>query len=58
MASTLEEIRKKLQQAQQDRNADAVSQIDPTEKKKRLKRLKEFFVRLKSSEDEGVNKSV
>jgi len=51
MATTLEEIRKKLQQAQQQQNADAVSQLNPTEKKKRLKRLKELFVRLKSSED-------
>ena len=51
MATTLEEIRKKLQQAQQQKNAAAVSQLNPAEKKKRLKRLKELFVRLKSSED-------
>jgi DNA-binding protein H-NS len=51
MATTLEDIRKKLQQAQQDRNAEAVSQIDPAEKKRRLKRLKELFARLKSGED-------
>jgi hypothetical protein len=51
MASTLEEIRKKLQQAQQQQNADAVSQLNPAEKKKRLKRLEELFVRLKSGED-------
>lgn len=51
MATTLEEIRKKLQQAQQQQNAVAVSQLDPAEKKKRLKRLKELFVRLKSGED-------
>ena len=51
MATTLEEIRKKLQQAQQQQNADAVSQLNPAEKKKRLKRLKELFVRLKSGED-------
>lgn len=49
--ATLEEIRKKLQQAQQQQNAVAVSQLDPAEKKKRLKRLKELFVRLKSGED-------
>jgi len=48
---TLEEIRKRIQQSQQERNADAVSKIDPTEKKRRLKRLKELFVRLKSGED-------
>jgi len=51
MATTLEEIRKKLQQAQQDRNAEAVFQIDPAEKKRRLKRLKELFVRLKRGDD-------
>jgi len=51
MATKLEEIRKKIQQAKQDRNADAVFQIDPSEKKKRLKRLKELFVLLKSGED-------
>ena len=51
MATTLEEIRKKLQQAQQQQNADAVSQLDPAEKKRQLKRLKELFVRLKSGED-------
>lgn len=51
MATTLEEIRKKLQQAQQQQNAVAVSQLNPAEKKKRLKRLKELFVRLKSGED-------
>lgn len=51
MATTLEEIRNKLQQAQQQQNADAVSQLNPAEKKKRLKRLKELFVRLKSGED-------
>jgi hypothetical protein len=49
--ATLEEIRKKLQQAQQDRNAEAVSQIDPAEKKRRLKRLKELLARTKSGED-------
>ena len=51
MATTLEEIRKKLQQAQQQQNADAVSQLNPAEKKRQLKRLKELFVRLKSGED-------
>ena len=51
MATTLEEIRKKLQQAQQQQNADAVSQLDPAGKKRQLKRLKELFVRLKSGED-------
>ena len=51
MATTLEEIRKKLQQAQQQQNAVAVSQLNPAEKKRRLKRLKELFVRLKSGED-------
>jgi hypothetical protein len=51
MATTLEEIRKKLQQAQQANQSEAVAKLDPTEKKRRLKRLKELFVRLKSGED-------
>ena len=51
MATTLEEIRKKLQQVQQQQNADAVSQLNPAEKKRRLKRLKELVARLKSGED-------
>ena len=51
MASTLEEIRKKLQQTQQANQSEAVAKLDPTEKKRRLKRLKELFVRLKSGED-------
>ena len=49
--ATLEEIRKKLQQAQQANQSEAVAKLDPTEKKRRLKRLKELFVRLKSGED-------
>lgn len=49
--ATLEEIRKKLQQAQQASQSEAVAKLDPTEKKRRLKRLKELFVRLKSGED-------
>jgi hypothetical protein len=51
MTSTLQEIRKKLQQAQQVNQSEAVAKLDPTEKKRRLKRLKELFVRLKSGED-------
>jgi hypothetical protein len=51
MASTLEEIRKKLQQAQQANQSEALAKLDPTEKKRRLKRLKELFVRLKGGED-------
>lgn len=51
MASTLEEIRKKLQQAQQANQSEAVAKLDPADKKRRLKRLKELFVRLKSGED-------
>jgi hypothetical protein len=51
MATTLEEIRKKLQQAQQANQSEAVAKLDPAEKKRRLKRLKELFVRLKSGED-------
>jgi hypothetical protein len=51
MATTLEEIRKKLQQAQQANQSEAVAKLDPVEKKRRLKRLKELFVRLKSGED-------
>jgi hypothetical protein len=49
--ATLEEIRKKLQQAQQANQSESVAKLDPTEKKQRLKRLKELFVRLKSGED-------
>jgi hypothetical protein len=49
--TTLEEIRKKLQQAKQANQSEAVGKLDPTEKKRRLKRLKELFVRLKSGED-------
>jgi len=48
MATTLEEIRKQLQQANQ---SESVAKLDPAEKKRRLKRLKELFVRLKSGED-------
>jgi hypothetical protein len=51
MATTLEEIRKKLQQAQQVNQSEAVAKLDPAEKNRRLKRLKELFVRLKSGED-------
>ena len=51
MASTLEEIRKKLQTAKQEQNAVVVSQISPTEKKRRLKRLKELLARLKRGND-------
>ncbi len=51
MATTLEEIHKKLQQAQQANQSEAVAKLDPVEKKRRLKRLKELFVRLKSGED-------
>ena len=51
MATTLEEIRKKLQQAQQANQSESVAKLDPAEKKRRLKRLKELFVRLKSGED-------
>jgi hypothetical protein len=51
MASTLEEIRKKLQQAQQANQSEAIAKLDPAEKKRRLKRLKELFARIKSGED-------
>jgi hypothetical protein len=51
MATTLEEIRKKLQQAQQANQSESVAKLDPTEKKRQLKRLKELFARLKSGED-------
>jgi hypothetical protein len=51
MASTLEEILKKQQQAQQANQSEAVTKLDPAEKKRLLKRLKELFVRLKSGED-------
>jgi hypothetical protein len=49
--ATLEEIRKKLQQAQQANQSESVAKLDPAEKKRRLKRLKELFVRLKSGDD-------
>jgi hypothetical protein len=51
MATTLEDIRKKLQQAQQANQSESVAKLDPAEKKRQLKRLKELFVRLKSGED-------
>jgi hypothetical protein len=51
MATTLEEIRKKLQQAKQVQNATAVSQLSPAQKKQRLKRLKELLARLKRGDD-------
>ena len=49
--ATLEEIRKRLQQTQQEQNAVVVSQLSPTEKKQRLKRLKELLARLKRGND-------
>jgi hypothetical protein len=49
--ATLEEIRKRIQQSQQEQNADAVSQLSTTEKKRRLKRLKELLARLKRGDD-------
>ena len=49
--ATLEEIRKRIQQSQQEQNAVAVSQLSPTEKKQRLKRLKELLTRLKRGND-------
>jgi hypothetical protein len=51
MATTLEEIRKRIQQSQQEQNAVAVSQLSTTEKKRRLKRLKELLARLKRGDD-------
>jgi hypothetical protein len=51
MATTLEEIRKKLQQTQQASHTKALAELDPVEKKRRLKRLKELLIRLKSGED-------
>ena len=44
--ATLEEIRKRIQQTQQEQDAVVVSQLSPTEKKQRLKRLKELLTRL------------
>lgn len=49
--ATLEEIRKRIQQSQQEQNAVLVSQLSPTEKKRRIKRLKELLARLKRSND-------
>lgn len=49
--ATLEEIRKRIQQQQQEKNADALSQLSTTEKKRRLKRLKELLARLKRGDD-------
>ena len=51
MATTLEEFRKRIQQQQHDKNADAVSQLSTDEKKRRLKRLKELLTRLKRGDD-------
>ena len=51
MATTLEEIRKRIQQSQQEQNAVAVSQLSTTEKKRLLKRLKELLARLKRGDD-------
>jgi hypothetical protein len=51
MATTLEDIRKKLQQTQQASHTKALAELDPAEKKRRLKRLKELLIRLKSGED-------
>jgi hypothetical protein len=51
MATTLEEIRKRIQQSQQEKNAVAVSQLSTTEKKRLLKRLKELLARLKRGDD-------
>ncbi len=45
--ATLEEIRKRIKQQQQDKNADAVSQLSTDEKKRKLERLKELLTRLK-----------
>lgn len=49
--ATLEEIRKRIQQTQQEQNAVVASQLSPTEKKRRLKRLKELLARLKRGND-------
>jgi hypothetical protein len=49
--ATLEEIRKRIQQSQQAQNAVVVSQLSPTEKKRRLNRLKELLARLKRGND-------
>ena len=49
--ATLEEIRKKLHQAQQANQSESIAKLDPAEKKRQLKRLKELFARLKSGED-------
>jgi hypothetical protein len=48
---TLGEIRKRIQQSQQEKNAVAVSQLSNDEKKRRLKRLKELLARLKRGDD-------
>lgn len=49
--ATLDEIRKRIQQLQQEKNAVAVSQLSNDEKKSRLKRLKELLARLKRGDD-------
>lgn len=43
----LEEIRKQIQQSQQEQNAVVIPQLSTTEKKRRLKRLNELLARLK-----------
>ena len=49
--ATLDELRKRLAQAQQDQTASAVAALSPNEKKRRLKRLKELLARLKRGND-------
>ena len=53
--ATLEEIRKKLQQAKQKQNAVAASPLSSAEKKRRLKRLNELLARLKRGDDITFN---
>ena len=40
--ATLEEIRKKLHQAQQANQSESIAKLDPAEKKRRLKRQKSY----------------
>jgi endonuclease YncB( thermonuclease family) len=51
MATTLEEIRKKLQQAQQANQSESVAKLDPAEKKRGLESKKHLETLLKPGDN-------
>ena len=51
MVTTLKEVRKRLQQAQQVTHSLSIAKLDSVEKRRRLKRLKELLARLKRGDD-------